>query len=273
MTHPNRRLSVNRRMLVNRRLLVPALMASFLATACTTSADSGSSAASTSQQASASPTPSPTPSANAAVRAVPAAQWQRIQDAGMVGKGCPITSPDQLRRVEINHHGFDGKIRRGVLVVNADTADSVARVFTRLFDAEFPIRRMKPLEEYGGDNTASLAADNTAAFNCRRPDQINAPALESPHANGRAVDINPLENPWKDLRCKCWKPRAEYNARTEGKGKILEGGTVWRVFVDEGWIWQDIDVPDYMHFDTGYPSKPYAGPDASASPGGDAGAP
>ena len=48
-----------------------------------------------------------------------------------------------------------------------------------------------------------------------------------------------------DLRCKCWQPSAEFSARTEGKGKILERGLVWRTFVDEGWIWQDIDVADY----------------------------
>ncbi|WP_338146110.1 M15 family metallopeptidase, partial [Streptomyces scabichelini] len=207
----------------------------------------------------------PAPTAAAAVRAVPDTQWQKMKDAGMVREGCPVTSPDQLRRMEINHHGFDGEIHRGVLVVNADTADSFVRIFTALFDAEFPIRQMKPLEEYGGDNTASLAADNTAAFNCRRTNQINAPASESPHANGRAVDINPVENPWMDLRCKCWKPGTANSARTEGKGKILEGGPVWQTFIDEGWIWQNIDVPDYMHFDTGYPSRPYTGPSPTTS--------
>ncbi|MDX3695655.1 M15 family metallopeptidase [Streptomyces europaeiscabiei] len=189
-----------------------------------------------------------------------------MKGSGMVRQGCPITSPDQVRRVEINHYGFDGDVERGVLVVNADTADSFVRIFTKLFDEECPIRKMRPLEEYDGDNTPSLADDNTAAFNCRRANQINTPTLESPHANSRAVDIDPLENPWQDLRCTCWKPSAEYSARTEGKGKILEGRMVWQTFIDEGWIWQNIDVPDYMHFDTGYPSKPYTGPGTSASP-------
>ncbi|MFE4665548.1 M15 family metallopeptidase [Streptomyces sp. NPDC056716] len=237
-------------------------------TACSAAADTGStSSRSESPTRTQSPTPPPPPSADAVVRAVPDDQWQEMRDAGMVRTGCPVTSPDQLRRVEINHYDFDGEIQRGVLVVNADTAESFVRIFTALFDAEFPIRQMKPLEEYGGDSTASLAADNTAAFNCRREDQINAPALESPHANGRSVDINPLENPWQDLRCTCWQPTAgaEYSERTEGPGKILEGGLVWRTFIAEGWIWQNIDVPDYMHFDTGYPSKPYGGPGAAPS--------
>nr|WP_246321812.1 M15 family metallopeptidase [Nocardioides panzhihuensis] len=116
---------------------------------------------------------------------------------------------------------------------------------------------MQPVEEYDGDANASLADDNTSAYNCRREDQINAPFRESPHANGRAIDINPFENPWKDLRCTCWFPSGDYRARKEAPGVILRDGVVWKAFRREGWIWQNIDVPDYMHFDTGYPSEPF----------------
>lgn len=176
---------------------------------------------------------------------------------GMARPGCPV-GRRELRRVEVNHYTFAGKVRRGVLVVNRDVAESVSRVFTRLFEARFPIRRMRPVEAYGGDSNASLRADNTSAYNCRRPSQINAPPMKSPHANGRAVDINPRENPWKDLRCDCWFPNARNRERKPGPGVIVQGGVVWRAFVHEGWIWQNIDVPDYMHFDTGYPSKPFS---------------
>jgi len=175
--------------------------------------------------------------------------------AGMDYEGCPLDQ-EELARVEVNHWGFDGTVKRGVLVVNADVADSVARIFTRLFEDRFPIRSMRPLEEFDGDSNASLRADNTAGFNCRRPGQINAPQEKSPHANGRAVDVNPRENPWVDPRCTCWNPTARYAERVPGKGVILRGDSTWQAFVDEGWIWQNIKVPDYMHFDTGYPSKP-----------------
>ncbi len=210
------------------------------------------------------PTPSPAPSVDAAVKEITDAQWSRMVAADLWRKGCPDVR-DQLRRVEMNYVGFDGKVHRGVLVVNADVTAGVVRVFTKLFEERFPIRRMEPMEAYGGDLNSSLRADNTSAFNCRRPDQINAPFKESPHANGRAIDINPLENPWKDLRTKNWSPSAKYAARTGGKGKILEGGPVWRAFTAERWIWQDIKVPDYMHFDTGYPSKPFKGLSAAPS--------
>ena len=175
----------------------------------------------------------------------------------MVRPECPIRRPGLLRVVEMNHYDFSGEVKRGRLVVNADVADSVARIFTRLFEARFPIRRMVPVEAYHGDTNESLRSDNTSAFNCRRADQINAPFTESPHANGRAVDINPRENPWMDLRCDCWLPSGRMSARVQRPGGINAHGLVWRVFKSEGWIWQNIDVPDYMHFDTGYPSAPF----------------
>lgn len=212
-----------------------------------------------------SPTPTPTPtptqeplpeSADGEIREIPDRQWDKIVQTGVWRPECPVDRT-QLRRVEINHHTFSGGVERGVLVVNEDIAESIVRIFTRLYDEEFPIRQMRPVEEFGGDVKVSLGADNTSAFNCRRPDQINAPVEKSPHANGRAIDINPLENPWVDLRCDCWTPSPRYKARTPGKGKILKNGLVWQVFTEEGWIWQNIKVPDYMHFDTGYPSEPY----------------
>jgi hypothetical protein len=249
-----------------------ALVAALLFSACTAGSgdpSSGPSATSPAPAPGASTTapresPSPGPSeaatgpatADPVIAEVPVEQWRRMVAAGMWREGCPVTRKD-LRRLEVNHVDFQGGVRRGVLVVNADVADSLARIFTRLFEAGFPIRRMQPTEAYDGDSDASLRADNTSAYNCRRPDQINAPPLKSPHANGRAIDINPRENPWVDPRCGCWSPTGRFHERRPGKGVILRNGVVWRAFRDEGWIWQNIDVPDYMHFDTGYPSVPF----------------
>jgi hypothetical protein len=207
------------------------------------------------------PTPTPTaatsssPTANAVIAAVPAAEWARIVAVGAWHAGCPVTRTD-LRRLEVNFHGFDGTVHRGVLVVNADVAASVARIFTELFDRGFPIRRMQPIEVYGGDDNASMAADNTSAYNCRRASQANAPATASPHANGRAIDVNPYENPWIDSRCRCFQPDSRYGTTRTGPGVITKGGVAWTVFTREGWIWQDNSTIDYQHFDTGYPSRP-----------------
>jgi hypothetical protein len=206
-------------------------------------------------EASTTPAPSPAPSADAVIAAVPAAEWARIVAVGAWHAGCPVTRTD-LRRVEVSFRGFDGAVHRGVLVVNADVAPSVARIFTELFDRGFPIRRMEPIEVFGGDDNASMAADNTSAYNCRRSSQANAPATASPHANGRAIDLNPYENPWIDPRCHCFQPASPYGTKRSGPGVITRGGVAWTAFTSAGWIWQDNSTIDYQHFDTGYPSRP-----------------
>lgn len=175
--------------------------------------------------------------------------------------GCPVGRAD-LRRLQIGYVDFDGELRRGSLVAHRDSVVDLAEIFTALFDARFPIERMEPVERYGGDVVRSLRANNTSAYNCRKPGQINAPVTDSPHANGRAIDINPVQNPWQDPRCECWMPRATYAEATSGPGIIRKGSLPVELFEDRGWVWQNIKVPDYMHFDTGYPSRPRS----SASP-------
>ena len=69
----------------------------------------------------------------------------------------------------------------------------MTRVFRELYDAGWPIRRMRLVDDYGGDDERSMAADNTSGFNCRR---VAGSSSWSAHAYGAAVDINPLENPY-----------------------------------------------------------------------------
>jgi D-alanyl-D-alanine carboxypeptidase len=205
--------------------------------------------------ASASPRPSAPVSTAAAVLALSDAQWARIVATGTWRPGCPVGRTG-LRLVELTYVGFDRAAHRGSLVVNADVAASVVHIFASLYAQRFPIRAMVPVEAYGGDDNASMAADNTSAFNCRQPVQANAPSTKSPHANGRAIDLNPYENPWQDPRCGCFQPDAFYGSHRVGAGVISNGGLAWRAFTAQGWIWQDAATIDYQHFDTGYPSRP-----------------
>jgi hypothetical protein len=81
-------------------------------------------------------------------------------------RGCPV-APSQLRRVRLSYWGFDTRVHNGSLVVNVSAAGDVVRVFRRLYNARFPFRRLRPIDAYRGVDERSLAADNTAAFNCR----------------------------------------------------------------------------------------------------------
>ena len=204
----------------------------------------------------ASPTPAPM-SVDPEVSPIGDDRWAEMVASGSWREGCPVGRED-LRELSVPFVDFEGETQRGVIVAHRDVMDSLGGLLVTLYERGFPIERMDPVEEFAGDMLTSLQANNTSAFNCRRPDQINAPQAESPHANGRAIDINPDLNPWMDLRCQCWSPRATHQERTEAPGKILPGDETVRLFEDAGWIWQNISVADYMHFDTGYPSRPLA---------------
>jgi hypothetical protein len=108
-------------------------------------------------------------------------------------QGCPVPI-DDLRLVHVSYWGFDDSIHRGTLVLSRRWARPITRVFLEIFEARFPIRRMRLVDRYGAKDMRSMKADNTSAFNCRYRDGVCC--TWSQHAYGRAIDINPVENPY-----------------------------------------------------------------------------
>src|SRR5829696_7572817 len=106
--------------------------------------------------------------------------------------GCPV-GLSALRLVTARYFRFDGDVRTGRLVVHRTAAAPIVRVLRRLYERRFPIRRMRLVDDYGGSDYRSIEADNTSAFNCRR---ATGQSRWSEHAYGRALDINPIENPY-----------------------------------------------------------------------------
>src|SRR4029434_4733160 len=74
-----------------------------------------------------------------------------------------------------------------------DVAQSLVGVFRSLYAEQFPVRRMVPVDTYGGSDFRSIEADNTSAFNCR---YVDGTTRWSEHAYGRAIDVNPIEHPY-----------------------------------------------------------------------------
>src|SRR5204862_7987236 len=103
--------------------------------------------------------------------------------------------PDALRMLYLSYWGFDGRPHLGGIVVNAAVTGPVVDVFAMLFREHFPIRRMEPVDAFGGRDPASMAADNTSGFNCRNAVAAGPPHW-SAHAFGEAIDVNPVENPY-----------------------------------------------------------------------------
>jgi hypothetical protein len=162
--------------------------------------------------------------------------------------GCPV-SPAQLRRVRVLHWGFDGRVRRGSLDVHVSVAAGVVRVFRRLYVGRFPIRRMRPVDVYRANDDRSMAADNTSAFNCRR---VPGTRRWSMHAYGKAIDVNPVENPYvSSAGVQPPAGRAYLNRSRIRPGMAVARGALVREFAAAGWFWGGSwGTPDYQHFST-----------------------
>jgi len=160
--------------------------------------------------------------------------------------GCPV-GPAQLRALRVSHWGFDGRPRRGSIVVSRRVADDVVDVFRQLWAERFPIRRLQTVSAYRGSDDASMAADNTSGFNCRL---VDGTTRWSMHAYGEAIDVNPVENPYvQGGRVSPPAGRAYVDRSRYRRGMALDDGVLVRAFASVGWKW-GAAFGDYQHFST-----------------------
>lgn len=190
------------------------------------------------------------PMASAAFR-VTVAPISKAQRAAMTPSvwraGCPV-GLNQLRAVTATHHDFAGNDRTGTLIVNQDAATATATALRKMYAAGIPIRKMRPIEAYGGDDWKSIEDDNTSAFNCRK---ATGGGNWSNHAYGRAIDINPIENPYVTSGGSvAHTASVKYIPRTAGPGVATPGSPIVKIFTDLGWGWGGTwsGTKDYQHF-------------------------
>jgi hypothetical protein len=142
---------------------------------------------------------------------------------------------DALAYVVVDHVTFDGGVARGELVVAAPLAPRAVDLFRRLYQLGFPIRQMKLVDDYDASDDRSMSADNSSAFNFRL---IAGTELLSQHALGRAIDINPVENPWRKPDRIVPAEGIPYADRTNVRpGMIVRPGPVVAIFDECGWEW------------------------------------
>lgn len=166
----------------------------------------------------------------------------------MTARGLPALVVVALL-LTLSHWGFDGGVHRGRLVVHRDEATAMLGAMRRLFRLRFPIRQMRLVDAYGADDRRSMAADNTSAFNCRF---VAGTTRWSEHAYGRAIDLNPIENPYVTASGYVSPPAgAPYADRSRHRpGMIHRGGRVVKAFAAAGWEWAGdwSGTVDYQHF-------------------------
>jgi D-alanyl-D-alanine carboxypeptidase len=163
-------------------------------------------------------------------------------------KGCPVAL-DDLRLLNLGYRGFDREVHRGRMIVRKQWALPVLGVFRTLFRAKFRFRRIALADVFEGDDHKLMKANITSAFNCRFVE--GQQGVWSEHAYGRAIDINPVQNPYvsgdtilppageRYLNRKRWRP-----------GMIHGGDVVVSAFASLGWGWGGHfhSLKDYMHF-------------------------
>jgi D-alanyl-D-alanine carboxypeptidase len=149
----------------------------------------------------------------------------------------------------MSYWGYDGAPHTGKMVVSAAVADPVIDVFRRLYDERFPIRQMRPVDDFAGSDPDSLAADNTADFNCRNAVADGSPRW-SVHAYGEAIDVNPVENPYiQGGRVQPPQGTAYVNRSVVRPGMAEPNGLLNQAFAAVGWQWGGRWAsPDYQHF-------------------------
>jgi poly-gamma-glutamate synthesis protein (capsule biosynthesis protein) len=161
----------------------------------------------------------------------------RARMTGRSWKGDDPRCPrwDALAYLRLAHVTFDGATSEGELVVAAAIASRTIELFRRLYALGFPIRALRLVDDYDASDDASMSADNSSAFNFR---VIAGTSSLSQHALGRAIDINPVENPWrKPDRIVPDQGRAFADRAHVRPGMIVRPGPVVAVFDELGWEW------------------------------------
>ena len=155
----------------------------------------------------------------------------------------------ELRYLRLSYVDFDGQDQVGEMVCNRAVAEDLLAIFRGLYEARYPIRSIRLIDDFDGDDEASMAADNTSCFNYRRKTGMRE---LSKHALGLAVDINPLENPY--VRSGRVKPAgaAPYADRSQAfPHKIDKNDLCYKLFRERGFTWGGAwrSVQDYQHFE------------------------
>ncbi|MGD9545591.1 MAG: M15 family metallopeptidase [Methylocystis sp.] len=181
---------------------------------------------------------------------IPDSVWAYMQGRSWRAE-LPCPGRNQLVLLRVPYLDFDGASQTGSLIVARSVAKAVAGAFQDIYDSgKFRIYRMSLIDEFDGDDARSMAANNTSGFNCRTTDR----GAMSRHAYGMAVDINPVQNPYREGNLTEPEAGRAYDRpdkrRRDIVGIIVDGDVVTRAFARQGWRWGGHwkRSVDYQHF-------------------------
>lgn len=164
-----------------------------------------------------------------------------------------VISRDDLKYLHLLHKDLDGISHEGEMIVNKTIADDILEIFMQLYEADYPIEKVRLIDDYDAIDELSMADNNTSSFNYRF---ISYTTTLSKHGLGLAIDINPLYNPYiKEV-----DGSVSIEPATAGKYvdrsiqfdyKIDENDLAYKLFTRIGFEWGGnwLDQKDYQHFE------------------------
>ena len=162
---------------------------------------------------------------------------------------------EELRYLKVLHYGYDQQIYVGELMVNAELARDFLEIFQALYENQYEIEKMFLIDDFGADDNWSIENNNTSAFNYR-VSTLDGVTLSN-HAFGRAIDINPLHNPY--VTYYDWGMDTYFDASIPYMNRedsslehmINHEDLCYQLFIEHGFTWGgDWENPkDYQHFE------------------------
>jgi len=178
---------------------------------------------------------------------------QRMTQGDAYKRGCPVPLKD-LRYLRLKYLNFKGETKIGEMIVHKDVSGEVVEIFNALYRIKYPIHKMHLVSDYHGNDWRSIESDNTSAFNCR-----NATGSKkwSKHSYGKAIDINPIENPYisrsghiSHRASQKYRKRVHKNNTYVDRAILRKHDHATKIFEKYGWKWGGdwSGVKDYQHF-------------------------
>lgn len=191
--------------------------------------------------------PAPKPPPKTSPRPIPTVDSALSRTQALANSSFPSGIVARMELVTVRYRGFDGREHLGQIVVDKGLAVEVRDIFEEIFQTGFPIYSVIPVVRFGWDDRKSMAANNSSGFNYRK--QITATGeakILSKHAFGRAIDINPFQNPYVS---RSGKATSTYNP--QARGALTKESPVVKIFLRKGWKWGGnwSGNKDYQHFE------------------------
>jgi len=166
--------------------------------------------------------------------------------------GC-TTARSDLRYLRVLHRNAADSVCQGELVCHKAIADDLADIFRQLYDAHYPIERIRLIDDYDADDERSMSDNNSSCFCFRNVDGTKS---LSKHARGLAVDINTRYNPYVRRRNGRLHVSPDNGRPYADRSKtfiykIEKDDLLYRLFTEHGFRWGGNwnTMKDYQHFE------------------------